>query len=162
MQTRLALTCGARRIPLRHNAVSESRHRRIEERSMTETGRNDGLHPRHPGRGCSTSLIAAESPQGEPEVGGFFVFLPSGETKSIAWRQPRPIAPPLEAAKQFTANLVQSLLDANTDAARADLDATNWASVTAAVQRIILDWNDGVQMRINARMAQELRRSIAH
>jgi hypothetical protein len=122
--------------------------------------RNDGLHPRHPGRGKPTSLIAAEAVDGTPEVGGFFIFLPSGATKTIAWRSLQPISPTLDAAKQYTAKIVESLMKANTAEARADVDATNWTSVVAAVQRIILDWNDRIQLRIGAKMAAEPRRSV--
>lgn len=135
--------------------MSESGTRPIDQR-------NDGLHPRHPGRGSPTSVIAAEAVDGSPEVGGFVVFLPSGATKVVGWRQASPITPTHEAAKDFTVEVVQQLLDANTEQARADIDATNWTSVVAAVQRIILDWNDGIQRRIGAKMAAELRKSILH
>lgn len=135
---------------------------------MSESGRapidqrNDGLHPRHPGRGSPTSLIAAEAVDGSPEVGGFVIFFPSGATKVVGWRQASPITPTLDAAKEFTAKVLQQLLDADDEQARADFNATNWTSVAAAVQRIILDWNDGIQRRINTKMAAELRRSILH
>jgi hypothetical protein len=109
------------------------------------------LHPRHPGRGCSTSLICAEGD--EAEVGGFFVFFPSGATKQMAWRQVQPIQPTLEAAKTFTGKLIESLQSAGQ---WDDLNATNWVSVCAAVQRIILDWNDSLQRRINVEMVRQL------
>jgi hypothetical protein len=128
---------------------------------MTEA-RNDGLHERHPGKGCSTTIVAAEAVNGEPEVGGVVFFLPSGKTKVLGWRQPRPIAPPLDAAKEFTAKVVQQLLDEDSPESRADVNGTNWTSVVAAVQRIILDWNDGIEQRINNRKAQLLRQSILH
>lgn len=133
--------------------MSESGQRPIDQR-------NDGLHPRHPGRGKPTSLIAAEAVDDTPEVGGFFVFLPSGATKTIAWRSAQPITPTLEAAREWTTKIVEALLKANTAESAADIDATNWVSVVAAVQRIILDWNDRIQLRIGAKMAAELRRSV--
>ena len=40
------------------------------------------------------------------------------------------------------------------ESAKADMDATNWVSVTAAIQRIILDWNDGAKGRIDAEMVR--------
>jgi hypothetical protein len=129
--------------------MSESGHRPIDQR-------NDGLAPGHPGRGKPTSLIRAESPDGEPEVGGFYVFFPSGATKQIAWRQPQPIMPTLDAAKEFTAKLIEQLQRDGSAEAISDFDKTNWASVVAAVQRVILDWNDQVQRRISTRMAQLL------
>lgn len=108
------------------------------------------LHPRHPGRGCSTSLIAAEGD--EPEKGGFFLFLPSGATKVISWHQVKPITPTLDAAKQYAAKIIESL---QRDGLADDIDRTNWASVTAAIQRVILDWNQAIGRRIGARMARE-------
>lgn len=129
---------------------------------MTTEIRNDGLHQRHPGRGCNTSLIPLEAVNGDPEVGGFLVFLPSGATKVISWRQVKPITPTLEAAKEFTAKVVDTLLKANTPESLADIEGTNWTSVAAAVQRIILDWNDRIQVRIGARMAQLVRDSVRH
>lgn len=109
------------------------------------------LHPRHPGRGKPTSLIAAESVDGEAEVGGFVVFFPSGATKVVGWRSAAPITPTLEAAKKYTANLIESLQKQGLDS---DIDRTNWVSVAAAIQRIILDWNGAVQVRIGAEMAK--------
>ena len=95
--------------------------------------RNDGLAPGHPGRGKPTSLIRCESPSGDPEVGGFYVFFPSGATKTIGWRQPQPISPTLDAAKEFTAKIIESLQRDGSEAAISDFDTTNWTSVVAAV-----------------------------
>lgn len=113
---------------------------------------NGSLHPRHPGVGSSTSLIAAEG--SAPEEGGFLIFFPSGHHLAVGWRQPQPITPTLEAAKTFAAKVVEQLLKANSDAARSDIDRTNWKSVVAAIQRIILDWNGGIQQRIGAQYAK--------
>lgn len=113
---------------------------------------DEPLHPRHPGKGCSTSIIAAEAKDGDPEVGGFFIFFPSGSTKVIQWRQVRPIEPTLDAAKQFAAKLIEDL---QAKGQTGDIDRTNWASVTAAIQRVILDWNDTVKGAINAKMLRE-------
>lgn len=98
------------------------------------------LHPSHPGVGSLTSLIAAKSTDGDAGVGGFFVFLPSGRTKVITWRQMQPITPTLDAAKQYAAKVIESL---QRDGLHDDIDRTNWVSVTAAIERIILDWNLG-------------------
>lgn len=112
----------------------------------------DPLHPRHPGVGHPTSLIAAESD--DAEVGGLFIFFPSGVTKTVSWRQVSAITPTMDAAKQFTIKIVEQLqMDGNED----DVNVTNWASVVAAVQRIILDWNDKLAERVGAKMMQEFR-----
>lgn len=108
------------------------------------------MHERHPGIGCSTTLMPAEGDT--PEVGGFFLFLPSGKTVSLGWRQAKPIMPTLDAAKDFVASCVDFLQKGGHEN---DLRDTNWTSVTAAVQRIILDWNDRIATRISAKMAEE-------
>lgn len=110
------------------------------------------IHPRHPGKGSATSLIAAEG--SVPEEGGFIVFFPSGHHLAVGWRQPQPISPTLEASKKFAAEIIDKLLKADSDAARSDIERTNWPSVTAAIQRIILDWNGGIQARIGAQYAK--------
>lgn len=120
---------------------------------MTADTRNDGLHPRHPGRGKPTSLIRLEGDA--VEEGGFMLFLPSGATKVVAWRSPKPITPTLDAAKQCATEVAQSLLDAG-GIENPDVQRTNWVSVTAAVQRIILDFNDRVTKAINDKMSRDL------
>jgi hypothetical protein len=114
--------------------------------------RNDGLHPRHPGRGKPASVIAAEAD--DAEVGGFYAFFPSGATKVVSWRQLQAITPTLDAAKQFTVKVVEQL---QRDQLNDDINGTNWASFVAAVQRVILDWNDKLAERIGAKMAKEFR-----
>lgn len=117
--------------------------------------RNDGLHPRHPGRG-KCSLIEVESSEGEPEVGGFMIFLPSGATKVVNWRSAKPITPTLDAAKKYATELVDSLLKQHgNNIGHEDIQRTNWTSVAAAIQRIILDFNHRIVGEINAKMARD-------
>lgn len=120
---------------------------------MSDDQRNDGLHPRHPGRGKSTSLIRLEGER--VEQGGFLLFLPSGRTLVISWDTPRPITPTLDAAKKYTTEAVDKLLQ-DGGISNPDIQRTNWVSVTAAVQRIILDFNDRVSKAINTKMAADL------
>lgn len=117
--------------------------------------RNDGLHPRHPGRG-KCAVIELESMDNEPEIGGFIIFLPSGMTKTVHWRGTKPITPTLEAAKEYTTRIVDSLLRQGRGAGEADINGTNWTSVAAAIQRVILDWNDKIVGRINAKMVRDM------
>lgn len=119
---------------------------------MSNDERNDGLHPRHPGRG-KCGVIELEAVDKQPEIGGFIIFLPSGDTKTIHWRQAKPIRPTLEAAKDFATKIVDSLLQQNM--AHPDIAATNWTSVAAAIQRVILDWNDKIVAHINAKMVRD-------
>lgn len=120
---------------------------------MSDNQRNDGLHPRHPGVGCSTSLIELESD--ETEVGGFAIFFPSGRTKMVHWRSLKPITPTIDAAKDYTAKVLEGLLKGD-EIGLKDMERTNWVSVAAAVQRIILDFNGRVTTAISSRMAQQL------
>ncbi len=111
------------------------------------------IHPRHPGRGQPTSLIRAEGADGDPETGGVIVFLPSGASLQIPWRSARPIQPTLEAAKLYAAKIIEHLIERGlTD----DVNATNWASVTAAIQRVILDFNDGLKGAITRKIITDL------
>jgi hypothetical protein len=119
---------------------------------IDDAQRNDGLHPRHPGRG-KCSVIEIESADNEPEFGGFIIFLPSGSTKTVHWRQAKPIQPTLDAAKDFTAQIVESLME---QGGSNDVGAVNWTSVAAAVQRVILDWNGKIVGKINSKMVRDM------
>jgi hypothetical protein len=119
---------------------------------MSDEQRNDGLHPRHPGRGKPTALIRLEGDK--VEQGGFLLFLPSGLTKQVAWHSPKPITPTLDAAKEYTGRVIEDLLKQGND--DDDVRRTNWTSVCAAVQRIVLDFNDRVSKAINTKMARDL------
>ena len=94
-------------------------------------------HACHPGVGSATALMAAAGD--DPNDGGFFVFLPSGATKVVSWRATRPIDPPATAARRYAAELAEALDNEGLDD---DLDRTDWPVVTAAILRIILDWNE--------------------
>jgi len=81
------------------------------------------------------------------DTGGFIAELPSGVTKAVAWRSNAPIEPTLDAAKQYVTALIQALLDGrHLD----DVERTNWASATAAVQKIVADWNEKTRARLYA------------
>jgi hypothetical protein len=112
------------------------------------------LHPRHPGIGSSTALIAAEGDS--PEDGGLFIFFPSGATKGILWHSASPIRPAIDAAKKYTAQVLEELLKANTPEALRDIQATNWVSVIAAIHKIINDFNGNLHLAINTRIAKDL------
>lgn len=90
------------------------------------------------------NLYAAESVNNDTTIGGFVVEFDSGIRKVIAWRQDAPILPPLDAAKEFVAKLVDTLLrERRLD----EVETTNWASAVAAVQKIIVDWNERQKQR---------------
>lgn len=118
------------------------------------------IHPQHPGIGCSTSLKRLEGDA--PEVGGVIIFFPSGLFHDISWRAVTHITPTREAAVRFVGQVVEDL---NRKAAQAegqareaieqDIARTNWVSVTAAMQRCIMDFNDKLSSAISEKMAQE-------
>lgn len=82
-------------------------------------------------------LIRLESD--DPLIGGLAITYPSGTCKSLHWRQEAPITEPLAAAKEYAATLLQERLDGrHTD----DAERTNWPSVVAAIQAIVLQWNE--------------------
>ncbi len=84
-------------------------------------------------------LWPVESVDNDLTVGGFIVEFESGIRKVVPWKQAAPILPTLDAAKEFTAKVIESLLK---DRHMAEVEFTNWASATAAVQKIIMEWND--------------------
>jgi hypothetical protein len=91
-----------------------------------------------------TSLIQLESP-GVPTIGGFAISFPSGACKSVTWKSEVPIQDTLATAKQYAASVLQACLD---ERRIDDAERTNWASVTAAIQRIVQDWNEGARARL--------------
>lgn len=115
--------------------------------------RNDGLHPRHPGRGKPTSLIRLEGDT--LEEGGVMLFLPSGATKVMQWQTPRQITPTLEAAKKYTAQVIDDIAQQHGFECD-DIQRTNWVSVIAAVQRCILDFNDRLTKAINTKISRDI------
>lgn len=84
-------------------------------------------------------IYPAESATNDPLVGGFVARFPSGATKSVAWQSQAPISDTLEAAKQYTTHLLDAMLK---DRLIDDCERTNWASFAAAVQKVIMDWNE--------------------
>lgn len=74
----------------------------------------------------------------DPTVGGFVITFPSGLHKEVIWQSAVPAPDPLRAAKEFTVGVLDQLLqEGKTD----DANRTNWASVTAAVQKMVIDFN---------------------
>ena len=96
------------------------------------------------------SLIEAQG--NTLEEGGFFIFFPSGLTKTVGWRSPGPIRPTFDAAKKYTTQVLEELLKAGHEA---DAAATNWVSVAAAIQKILNDFNDKVSDAINTKIRKE-------
>lgn len=86
-----------------------------------------------------TRLIRLESVNNDAEIGAFAIEFPSGACKALSWKSQAPIPDALAAAKQYAATALQTCLD---EGRHDDAERTNWASVTAAIQRIVMDWNE--------------------
>lgn len=85
---------------------------------------------------CKIAL--AEDEGGNPDVFGIIVFLPHGGAKSAyqVIKDDEYIGPSL--AKDFAIKLVEALLAENRND---DVRDINWSSVTAAIQKHMIDWN---------------------
>lgn len=84
----------------------------------------------------STTLQRLESD--DKRHGGVVLTFPSGAAKSVTWSTGEPIHPPLDAAKGYAAQVLDALMrEGRID----DADRTNWASVVAAMVRLIEDFN---------------------
>jgi hypothetical protein len=82
-----------------------------------------------------------------PTHGGILITFPSGAAKHIRWQTEAPITPELEAAKTYSASFIAHLLENNL---KADLDATNWVSVVACLQKHIADFNEGLRAHLHS------------
>lgn len=96
-------------------------------------------------------LLPLESAINDPRIGGFVVEFPSNARKAVHWESNAPIPDPLEAAKQYTTKLIDhclkhGLID--------DMERTNIPSLVAAVQKIIMDWNEKTRARLYAEGSQ--------
>lgn len=100
--------------------------------------------PRHPGIGSPTSLIRCETDN--PNDFAAVFFFPSGAAKAIvAPTQGVPIEPTLDAAKEYVTGVIDTLLAAGLTE---DIERTNIASLVAATQRLIDDFNQALRNRI--------------
>ena len=86
----------------------------------------------------STNLRPLEAVDGNPFVGGFVISFDSGHAKSVVWQSEQIISPALDAAKTYAANLIEELGKGNREA---EVRNTNWVSVTAAVHKLVRDFN---------------------
>lgn len=94
-------------------------------------------------------LQRLESRTGDPKQGGFVMRFPSGRVEVIEWNFGAPMRADqlLQASKDLAAKVIERL---SSSAAHDDMERTNWASVVAAIQRIVTDWNDTLKASIYA------------
>jgi len=93
----------------------------------------------------STSLVRLESD--DPRTAGFVIAFDSGVSKRVQWTAEAVISPAIDAAKQYTASVIDSLMKENREA---EIRHTNWVSVTAAVHKIIRDFNGKLRASMHA------------
>lgn len=75
---------------------------------------------------------------GNTRHGGVLVTFPEGDGVELAWDRAAPFPDTLQAAKCLAAELIEAFRKQGLDER---IRFTNWASVTAALQRHIEDWN---------------------
>jgi hypothetical protein len=96
-------------------------------------------------------LQRLESKQpGNARIGGFIIRFPSGRAEVIEWDHGAPFASDAAltaAAKQLATQLVERL---SRTASHDDMERTNWASVVAAIQRLLSDWNAALKLQLYA------------
>jgi hypothetical protein len=83
----------------------------------------------------------------DPKIGGFLATFPSGLKKEVIWRSTVPAPDTLKAAKEFAAGLLAQLLE---ESKNDDANRTNWPSLTAAIQRFVLDFNERRRAALHA------------
>ena len=72
-------------------------------------------------------------------IGGFLITFPSGVSEEVIWKSFPPVPDTLAASKETVTQLLDGLLQAGRID---DAERTNWASVTAAVQKLFIDFNE--------------------
>jgi len=97
-----------------------------------------------------TELRRLEAPPpANPLDGGALITYPSGHTQQVVWRSDgRLILPTKDAAKQYAAAALQRLMD---ERRIDDAERTNWVSLTAAMEKILTDFNDILRAHLVAR-----------
>jgi hypothetical protein len=106
-------------------------------------------------------LQALESANGNPRQGGVLVTFPSGERVELAWDHGAPMldVDVLGECKRLAARLIEHL---SRKALHDDLERTNWASIVAALQRIVTDWNDKLKAATYAQGAAQQGAPVVH
>ncbi len=93
-------------------------------------------------------LARAEDTNGDPDVFGVVLFLPyRNVTKSAAERLGSAEYIDPNNAKHYAIKIVESLLAAKDDA---NIRDTNWTSVVAGIQKMMIDWNRDKRDRLGA------------
>ncbi len=86
----------------------------------------------------------------DPHAGGVLVVFDSGVAKLVAWRS-EAVVPALDTAKGLAAQVLEAL---QRDGKWDEIRDTNWVSVTAAMNKLVRDWNGALVARQGAARGQ--------
>lgn len=92
-----------------------------------------------------------------PKIGGFIAYFSETNAVVVHWEYAAPIYPVLDAAKQYTASVIQHLIDKHDAESIRD---TNWASMTAAVQAMIERWNESLKQHLYGDERAEIAKAV--
>lgn len=87
-----------------------------------------------------------------PKAGGVRLVTPSGIAIDAGWMWGTPIVDTLGAAKALSTRFVDTLLREH---GGKDVDRINWTSVTAAIQRHVMDWNENLRKHLYGAVGQD-------
>lgn len=87
----------------------------------------------------SAEFRRLEDENDDTRNGGVHLHTPSGIQLVAGWREPGIVGDTLATAKHIAAKFIDTLM---TKHEGRDVDRINWPSAVAAIQRIVIDWNE--------------------
>jgi len=87
-----------------------------------------------------------------PKAGGVRLVTPSGIVVDAGWMWGAPLADTLGVAKLLATRMVDTLLREH---GGKDVDRISWVSVTAAIQRHVMDWNENLRKHLYSDVGQD-------
>lgn len=91
-----------------------------------------------PDRPLTLTIVPMEAANSNPDVFGFLCVFPSGVKFTVATVFPKGVVDPA-MAKDFAIRIAQGCLERGDEKAATE---TNWASVTAMMQKLLVDFNN--------------------
>lgn len=93
-----------------------------------------------PDRPMTLTIVPMESADGDADVFGFLCVFPSGTKFTLGCRFGKGVVDTSPTmAKEFATKIVEALMQRGDEGSIA---GTNWASVTAMMQKLLLDFNN--------------------
>lgn len=105
------------------------------------------------------NLWPCEATNNDPRVGGIVVQFESGARKVVSWNHGAPLSEQdcLTWSKEIASNLVAHLMSHQMEE---DIRRTNWASMVAAILKIVRDWNAALRESLHADAARDQSRTV--